>query len=43
MCVLGVDKSGECNMTSYKFTVDITPPDQGQITAGPYYDIVREY
>jgi len=36
----GVDKSGECNMTVSNFTVDETPPRQGQITTGPYYDQV---
>ncbi|WAR05119.1 hypothetical protein MAR_020488, partial [Mya arenaria] len=41
--VLGVDKSGECNMTHKRFLVDITPPTNGKITAGPYYDMAIAY
>ncbi|XP_052806221.1 uncharacterized protein LOC128235438 [Mya arenaria] len=41
--VLGLDKSGECNMTYHRFNVDITPPTIGNITAGPYYDMDIAY
>ncbi|XP_052803271.1 uncharacterized protein LOC128233573 isoform X2 [Mya arenaria] len=41
--VLGVDKSGECNMTYHKFHVDITLPIKGKTTAGPYYDMEIAY
>ncbi|XP_052806219.1 uncharacterized protein LOC128235437 [Mya arenaria] len=41
--VLGVDKSGECNMTYHRFHVDITPPSKGKATAGPYYDMDIAY
>lgn len=43
MIFLGVDKAGECNMTYHKFTVDITKPENGTITAGPYFDMVRRF
>lgn len=36
----GVDKAGECNMSVSNFTVDETPPTNGRITAGPYFDLV---
>ncbi|XP_067659895.1 uncharacterized protein [Haliotis asinina] len=41
--VIGADKAGECNMTYHKFRVDITPPTQGKIRTGPYYDLVASY
>ncbi|XP_048250793.1 uncharacterized protein LOC124111176 [Haliotis rufescens] len=41
--VIGADKAGECNMTYQRFRVDITPPTQGKIRTGPYYDLVASY
>ncbi|CAG2210833.1 unnamed protein product [Mytilus edulis] len=40
---MGADKSGACGMVMHEFIVDSTPPDQGRIKAGPYYDMVVTY
>ena len=39
---LGVDLSGECNMTMTSTTVDLTPPIGGHITLGPFFDMVSK-
>ncbi|XP_048258679.1 uncharacterized protein LOC124137747 [Haliotis rufescens] len=41
--VVGADKAGECNVTSHKFQVDVTPPVKGRIRTGPYYDMKLSY
>ncbi|KAK6174798.1 hypothetical protein SNE40_013376 [Patella caerulea] len=41
--VIGVDKAGECNMTTQYFHVDVTEPSRGQIKVGPYYDMKMSY
>ncbi|KAK6192291.1 hypothetical protein SNE40_003784 [Patella caerulea] len=37
--VIGVDMAGLCKMINHKFHVDITPPSNGKIKIGPYYDM----
>ncbi|XP_053400990.1 uncharacterized protein LOC123541000 [Mercenaria mercenaria] len=41
--IMGVDKAGECNMTYHSFTVDVTKPENGKITAGPYFNMALAY
>ncbi|XP_067658325.1 uncharacterized protein [Haliotis asinina] len=41
--IIGVNKAGVCNMTSHRFTVDASPPTEGKIRAGPYYDLASSY
>ncbi|XP_060596420.1 uncharacterized protein LOC132750448 [Ruditapes philippinarum] len=41
--IMGVDKAGECNMTYHRFTVDVTQPLSGMITAGPYFNMMLAY
>ncbi|XP_053401006.1 uncharacterized protein LOC123523226 isoform X2 [Mercenaria mercenaria] len=41
--IMGVDKAGECNMTYHRFTVDVTKPENGKITAGPYFNMALAY
>ncbi|ESO82597.1 hypothetical protein LOTGIDRAFT_236952 [Lottia gigantea] len=41
--VIGVDKAGDCNLTTFAFHVDITPPVKGLIKVGPYYGMKMSY
>ncbi|KAK3609657.1 hypothetical protein CHS0354_035942 [Potamilus streckersoni] len=41
--VMGTDKSGECGMTFFEFTVDITLPVAGRLRAGPYFAMPISY
>ena len=36
----GVDFAGECNMTVANTTIDVTKPEIGAVTGGPYFDMV---
>ncbi|VDI16055.1 Hypothetical predicted protein [Mytilus galloprovincialis] len=41
--VMGVDRSGECNMTYHEFTIDNSPPLSGRMKTGPYFDMPISY
>ncbi|XP_076085497.1 uncharacterized protein LOC143056293 [Mytilus galloprovincialis] len=41
--VMGVDRSGECNMTYHEFTIDNSPPLVGRMKTGPYFDMPISY
>ncbi|XP_064646203.1 uncharacterized protein LOC135499389 [Lineus longissimus] len=41
--VIATDGTGECNMTSKHFTVDVTDPVEGAMKTGPYWDMVVTY
>ncbi|CAC5392346.1 unnamed protein product [Mytilus coruscus] len=41
--VLGTDKSGECSLVSHTFMVDTTPPEAGELTCGPDYNMNITY
>ena len=36
----GVNEGGQCNSSTSFFSVDVTPPLEGQVRAGPFYDMV---
>jgi len=38
-----MDKSGECSLTSHRFTVETTGPEAGELTSGPDYNMVCCY
>ena len=38
-----MDKSGECSLTSHRFTVDTTGPEAGELTSGTDYNMVCCY
>jgi hypothetical protein len=38
-----MDKSGECSLTSHRFTVETTSPEAGELTSGPDYNMVGCY
>ncbi|XP_022100316.1 uncharacterized protein LOC110984425 [Acanthaster planci] len=41
--VVGVNEGGECNSSTSYFTVDVTPPLEGRLRGGPFYDMAAAY
>ncbi len=38
-----MNEGGQCNSSTSHFSVDITPPNEGRLRAGPFYDMVVTY
>ena len=43
--VVAMDMSGECLMVTKKFTIDVTPPEEGRMMAGDpnFIDMVQPF
>ncbi|XP_033637389.1 uncharacterized protein LOC117298318 isoform X2 [Asterias rubens] len=41
--VLGMNEGGQCNSSTSHFSVDITPPIEGRLRAGPFYGMLVTY
>ncbi|XP_033637723.1 uncharacterized protein LOC117298529 [Asterias rubens] len=41
--VVGMNEGGQCNSSTSHFSVDITPPIEGRLRAGPFYGMLVTY
>ncbi|XP_038062441.1 uncharacterized protein LOC119732930 [Patiria miniata] len=41
--VVGMNEGGQCNSSTSYFSVDITPPIEGRLRVGPFYDMPVAY
>ncbi|XP_022102001.1 uncharacterized protein LOC110985344 [Acanthaster planci] len=40
---VGMNEAGQCNASTSYFSIDVTPPTEGRLRAGPFYDMLVTY